>query len=451
MNRGILTVIVIFVLLYILKGQVTFAEWIELNTAFWYVFSRGIIIPSEKGYNRLAKNNDPVYTELFKRLNKEYGKVVKSYVYFQDMTFILDAELEQTILLYSPEYFGPGKFKKNVFKQFMNKNLGVVVDDEWKLTRRFNEHILEFKNDNPRDIISIVNRSILKYLSRPPLNVQDFIYLADRIAFTITFGNIPYNDVVYTIIKESQSSLSLHGYDNIKTDTRTEFEKLVQSSLRQPNNVNCLMKRVIGQRIIDPTKEMNYEIIRDQVLHWIFPARSIVLFSVPIFMTLILSDLNIYQLLKEEAMNNPPEHMLNSKNTYLHVCILEMLRLYNLVITLLRTSRGSIRMCDTEFRKGENLFMLFPYLLRSEKYFINPNKFYPNRFRESDMLKKHPNFPFSVGPQTCPGIDISMIMIKMMILHLFRWNYRLESESDKVDLDNTPYGINVYKTKFSVV
>lgn len=434
-----------FILLYILKDQVTFPEWLQLNIAFLYVVSRGIIIPSKSGYNRLANQSDPVYSEMFKLLNKKYGKIVKSNVYFQNMTFILDPELEQTILLYSPYYFGPGIFKKNIFKQFMNKNVGVAVDNDWKLTRRFNEHILDYKSKNPKNITSIIDFAISKHITTPPLNIHHFIHLANHIAFSITFGNIPYNKVVYTIIKESQSYLSLHGYNNINPTTRSTFEKLIKESLKYPNNIG-LIQRVIKQKIIDPNKEINYELIRDQILHWIFPSRNIILFVIPIFLSLTLSDLNIYHKLKQEIIYNSYDYMINDKNTYLHFCLLETLRLYNIVITLLRTTRKSIKLRDINFEKGENLFMLFPYLLRSEKYVSNPHKFYPERFKLSKLPH---NFPFSIGPQSCPGMDISLIILKTIVIHLFKYNYRLES--DKIDLNNTPYGINVYKLKFSIV
>lgn len=467
MNLIIISLItLLFIVLinwYKQNNNVTLIEWFKLNKAFYNVFMRGIIIPHEGGYQRWANVKDLMYTKLFKELNIKYGKTCKANAFGLTMTMILDTQLEQCILILSPKFFGPGYFKKNIFKQFMNKNLGVLVNKEWKLARIFNERILGFKKENIT-LLPIIKNAVDKNFKEPPKNINDFIYLAEQISYTLVLGNIPYNQIMFDIIIESQPPTSLWDIDNVSQETRNRYNKFLYKVLMNPPKgglIERITKKDFGQhtnawRHLNAAKHSNacpmdnYTMIKDQVLHWLFPARSIIVFTIPIFMVIMTSFPNEYQKIINELKNYTEEDIIQNKNTYFHFSILETLRLYNLVITLLRTARKNMTLNKIKFHKNEHLFMLFPYLLRSPKFFGNVNKYDPSRWQKSSLLRKYPNFPFSVGPQTCPGIDVSMTLIKVMLLKLFKYNYTLISDNKLEDINNLPFGINVYNTRFDV-
>ena len=101
---------------------------------------------------------------------------------------------------------------------------------------------------------------------------------------------------------------------------------------------------------------------------------------------------------------------------------------------------------DINFKRGEQIFILFSSILRDEKMFDNPDNFIPERWYGKSVEQQ--DFVFGVGPQQCPTKRISPIFYKAILYNLLM-NYKYKS-TQPILKSRELYFINPYKIRFSI-
>ncbi|KAH0818879.1 hypothetical protein GEV33_003912 [Tenebrio molitor] len=105
--------------------------------------------------------------------------------------------------------------------------------------------------------------------------------------------------------------------------------------------------------------------------------------------------------------NNTREPTLDDLNRmdYLECVIKETMRLFPIAPVLIRKVLEDVIIRDTMIPEGSNLFIPVHYIHRNSKYWPNPLKFDPDRFKPEEV-EKRPRYcylPFSIPPRNCIG------------------------------------------------
>ncbi|WCJ22585.1 Cytochrome P450 709B1 [Euphorbia peplus] len=138
------------------------------------------------------------------------------------------------------------------------------------------------------------------------------------------------------------------------------------------------------------------------------------------------------EVLSECGMKIPDSEML-SKLKLVNIVLLEVLRLYNPVISLLRTPTEDIKLDNLMIPKGTSLEIHIHKIHTSKEYWGNDvNDFNPLRFQNGiAKAANHPNafMPFSIGPRICIGQTFAMLEAKLVVsLILQRFSFSLSSD-----------------------
>ena len=133
---------------------------------------------------------------------------------------------------------------------------------------------------------------------------------------------------------------------------------------------------------------------------------------------------------------------------------METLRLNNPVVTTFRTLLVDFKFDNRyKFKKGTQFLILNNPVLREKEFFINPNKFTPDRWTPN-MEKSYYSISFNQGPQKCPGKELAIFLCQSFIVRFFQLfgileNYKI-LKSNKINTKHIPQMINPCNIKFFI-
>ncbi|KAJ9599645.1 hypothetical protein L9F63_026503, partial [Diploptera punctata] len=107
---------------------------------------------------------------------------------------------------------------------------------------------------------------------------------------------------------------------------------------------------------------------------------------------------------------------------YLEMFIKESLRLYPSVPFYGRELSEDISFGEYTVPAGANVFIATFGIHRDPKYFLDPEKFDPDRFLPENSINRHSHcyIPFAAGPRNCVGQKFAMFEIKATLCQLLR-------------------------------
>ena len=360
--------------------------------------------------------------------------------------YILDTNLAIKILNDSPFYFEAGTIKKNTFDRIMPNNLGIskcpainlyktkVISNlncPWMKRRIFNENVLGTQNMNT--FFKCIPNIIAKNITEKPRNIDDFKILSFKIVANTIFGcNSPkYKKILNTYINIVKSKKNIK-----KTKFYKKYENLIHKGYK--TDQLCSLLYLSNKYMND--HEM---IIDDQIPHWFGPFIFIISFLIPILLCIILNNKDIYQKLMLEISSD--SFNIFSTQTYLHCCIIEHIRLFNTInINIQRTVNRTMTYEGINFKKGDQIFILFSSILRDQNKFFKPDQFIPERWTNQPEISQ--DFVFGIGPQQCPSKKITPVYYKSIIYSILKnYNY---SNVKPILVSKNLYFINPYDIHF---
>ena len=406
---------------------------------------RGIISPNRFWY----KISDLVLSDgsgvnLYNDLKKENKDFTESEMFGKKIYIVTNEKYIRIILDNSPNLFQVGEFKKIFFKSFMSKNVGVSSGCPWAKRRKINETALD--TDRLHRYYKKYDNDIYKYLKnwedQITFEFEDFYNFGKYIVAKIVFNVDHIDDKVYEVFSEA-NTLEVFVNSNFKIEPDI-YDKYLDT-------LNYYIENPQPKSLIDLClkSSQNKEDILHQIPHFMFPIISISVSVIPRLLVLLFNHKDVLQKVIEEINSvNDNSHLF-----YLRKCILESVRLNNLVITTFRTLSEDFSF-DKEysFEKGDQFLILNNPVLRETEYFENPNEFIPERWTE-EMEKSYYALSFGQGPQRCPGKDLSIYLCQSFIYNFFKIkniNKDTIIKTNKLDTTNIPQIINPFSIKIQI-
>ena len=422
---------------------------IRINIMNFFIVNRGLLAPNcfwWKMSNFFLEDANGI--ELYKELKAKYGKWASINVMGTPTVLIMNLDYIKQILNHSPNTFCVGKLKYNFFRPFMEKNVGVSKGCPWKRRRKLNEEVLG--TDFLHPYADIYNQMISKIIhENVPTNFEQFQETAKKIISRIVFNKPMLPPKIFEIFNVANS-----------------LDAVINSNFELPPKLNEFYRKFIWDELQNPqpysllslTQDTNLhkEELIDQVPHWMFPIGGIIHTVVARTLVLLCNHGPIFENLVHRLQKLDINSIKDINNLYyLRACILECLRLNNLVTSTFRTACTDVSFTDdAQFSKGTQFLILNNPILREPECFDSPNKYIPERWTP-ELENSYCTLLFNQGPQRCPGKDLSLFLMQSLIVHYLNYSGVLSGRTtlytQKIDTENIPQMINPCTITFTTI
>ena len=273
---------------------------------------------------------------------------------------------------------------------------------------------------------------ISKWRHKYKLVYTDFLQLGRYMVAKIVFGVDSVPDDVFNMFSLANSTDALLDPDfQIDPKIKNNYLKVLNNYIDNPQP-NSLVKLCN-----DSILSNNREEILHQIPHFIFPIVAICISVIPRLLLLLCNHKHTLQkVIDEIKVSNDP-----TKLSYIRQCVLESLRLNNLVTTFRTLLQDFTFDNKYSFQKGTQFLILNNPVLREKEYFEKPNQFIPERWTP-EMEKSYYAISFNQGPQRCPGKEMVIFLAQSFLYNFFRIKKFTTVETIKVDTNNIPQIIN---------
>lgn len=454
MNFYTLLIIIVIIILYFIFNS----DRVKILMLQTMIFLRGVLTPNCNCYSIseiiLGDNQNGIQTyNYFKDKGIDFTKID---MFGYPIYVVTNIEYIKIILDNSPNIFSVGKIKDKFFKTFMEYNVGVSSGCPWKNRRILNEKVLDIDrlHKHSERYNNIINNLIRKYRNNNQYkyNHKDFVKIGRKIANSIIFNSNSIPSNFYDIFSEP-NNLSLFYSKNFTIDTIVEnrYLDIINFYIDNPVKGSLIYDLV---NITDNKKE-----ILHQVPHFIFPIVGLFVVVVPRLLTILCNNKECMKKVVDEInklINTAIE--INSREiyslNYLRNCIMETLRLNNLVMTTFRTLTQDYKFNNKNyFKKGDQFLILNNPILRQEEFFYKPDTFIPDRWN-TDKEQEYYALSYSQGPQRCPGKELSIFLIQSFIFNfitIYDLNRDKKLECIKIDTEKIPQVINPCKIEIEII
>ena len=432
--------------------QLSIKDKLNLQLMYIVFYKRGLAGFRKDDVNNLKNYyiNDPLGIKIFNKVKNEYKNGVAAWdLIFKKIFVIGNPALVKFILDKSPNVFGPSTFKHIFTGKIMPNNIGVTkcpfsktqICKEYTEKREMNEHVFGTKKgiDFKKHIIN----SICKNLNNKLNNADDFKDFTLNSMADLYFGHN--NPQLQKILKEMFNFIDMDSDLSIKS----LFNKLSYARKPMERVAEYIRNNDMGSGIFSRFK--NYEYMNNhefdlsnEIPHWIGPYMAMMSFFLPILLFTITKRPDVYETLMSEIDSGILD--IATTNTYIHYCVIEFLRLYNILfVQPARICQGDIEFKGIKIPKGTELALNLNTLLRDEKEFNNPDDFIPKRWEHKDLETQHIVFGF--GTQRCPSIHFTPLVFKITLKKLLT-KFKYDINSNTYPSSTVPQWIDGYSINF---
>jgi cytochrome P450 len=408
-----MTALPIVVLVIIVCVSVVYVNYynIRINIINFLIINRGLLAPNCFWWRvSTLLLEDANGINLYQELKARYGKQTSVNVMGTTTVLIMDLGYIKQILDNSPNTFCVGKLKYNFFKPFMRDNVGVSKGCPWARRRRLNEavlgtDVLHAHADTHNQMIGAVIRD------RVPSNFDEFLEAAKKIVSRIVFNKPRIPDEIFEIFSVANSlDAVVNSNFELPPQLNRTYREFIWSELQNPEPLSLVS--------LTAATDLRKEELIDQVPHWMFPIGGIVHTVSARTLALLCNHRSIFSKLLEHLREVDITSAADIDSAwYLRCCILECLRLNNLVTSTFRTACTDVSFEDgTRFEKGTQFLILNNPILREPECFESPNEFIPERW-SAGLERSYCALLFNQGPQRCPGKDLSLFIIQSVVVH----------------------------------
>lgn len=192
----------------------------------------------------------------------------------------------------------------------------------------------------------------------------------------------------------------------------------------------------------DPDIDLPPNQIRDEVATFLIAGHETTALSLTYTLSLLSWYPDVRRRVRAEAKealgDGPPTHEDLSALTYTKRAYQEALRLYPPAWAVFRRVNGDVRLGEYYLEDGSAIIMPLRSIHRDGRYFEEPERFDPDRWRRCDPNDVSAYRPFSSGPHACIGRGFALSGATLTIARLVREFDISVPESALDDLRLTP-------------
>ena len=418
------------------------------------IVNRGILAPNCFWYKISDMFlNDGTGINLYNKFKVKYGDFAPLYMFGENVYLVTNNQIIKQILDNSPDIFGVGTLKRQFFRSFMEKNVGVSGGCPWKKRRFINEHALK------TDLLHVYSTEYNDYLhqyfvennwrEKSIFAYDDFVNLGKFMASKIVFGTDTIYPEAFKIYNEANT---IRAYDDkfvLNKKIHDDYSSILNRFIDNPAD-KSLVKQLLEV-------SNNKEEIFHQIPHFIFPIVGLFITTAPrLLVFLFNSTENLEKVIKEiRGVFGTNKHINGDtiyKLSFLRKCVLETVRLNNPVITTFRTllqdysfGANTGASVGKTFTKGTQFLILNNPVLREKEFFEQPNQFNPSRWTP-EMEKSYYSISFNQGPQRCPGKELAIFLVQSFVFNFLIMKKISQSiqniKTNFIDIKNVPQIIN---------
>ncbi len=207
---------------------------------------------------------------------------------------------------------------------------------------------------------------------------------------------------------------------------------IIRARRAHPKPANDLLQTLLDMRD-ESGAAMSDEQLRDEVMTLFLAGHETTANSITWTMRLLAENPK-----KEAALHAELRAVLHGRApvagdlpqlTYTEMVVKEALRLYPPAWGIGRRALEEFELAGYRIPAGTNLFMLQWITQRDARFFLDPERFEPERWQEdptrTGKLPRFAYFPFGGGPRVCVGAGFAM-MEAMLLLATFAQRFRFE-------------------------
>jgi len=438
MNNYLILSVIITLIIY------TNYDYIKIWFINRIIVQRGILTPNYFWY-KISDIflSDGAGINLYNDFKQKYGDFALSNMFYKKLYLVTNNDYIKIILDNSPDIFSVGDIKKQFFKSFMEKNVGVSTGCPWKRRRKINEVVLDtdtlhkysekYNND--------IHEQLLKWKDKQNLDYNNFLKLGKKMVAKIIFNTDNIHEDIFNILSEA-NTIDVFSNPNFKIDPKI-YDNYI-------NTLNYQIDNPKPKSFVDLclTVSNDKDEILHQIPHFIFPIVGLYITSLPRLLIMIFNHKDVLEKVINEVNSVNNNNSVNIYQlTYIRKCIMETLRLINPLVTTFRSLSQDFTFDDKySFKKGTQFLILNNPVLREKEYFKNPHKFIPDRWTP-EMEKSYYAISFNQGPQRCPAKELVIFLLQSFIYNFFKIkNITMNTivEINEVDINNIPQITNPF-------
>ncbi len=371
---------------------------------------------------------------------------------------LCDRHAIRHVLENSPKKYGPGSAKERGMKKFQPYALTITeAGDTFDVRRALAEDVLGFGrrvHEDGEQLLDVVDREIGQMEIKDSLGWNDIDDLSKRISQKLVLGRV--HKDLFSQLEALMERGNLAALKDPGDETETgadlplqEFESKLESAYQHAQAGDTLCKR-LATAIKDPTLTAGLKakqiVPHGQIIHWLFAIRGT--FAVHTAYTLYLlarhpnAQEDLFKDLAKVSGNGVAKlysallkerKTINDRLVRLEQCILEAARLWPGVPLITRRATGAddipLTGYATRINKDEEI-LIHNVANNRDPRFIGqcPHAFKPDRWKPrgvgpTDLEPRLAWYAeggdyttiFSNGPQTCPGRDFALLLIKAIV------------------------------------
>lgn len=431
-------------------------------------------LPGPKGLPFVGSLHKVTFTDLhnhFENWANEYGGVYKLKLGPSKITVVTKPEIIQEILKARPKGFIRMRKMDKILRAEGVHGLFNAEGEEWKIHRRIIAKGLDVKHQQQffPSIVNTVERFYKKLnsvcIKNDNYSIQDdLLRFTVDVTTTLAFG-IDMNTLEQEggVIQEHMDKLfpvifkrinePFPLYKIYKTKKDREFDKAVKAvdklidgfietgreRIRNNSELKENPSNLLESIILAAEEESIFEDkdIKGNLLTLLMAGEDTTAHSLSWIIFFLCQHTDVQEKLHKEASEILlDEHFLTnysklSELPYTEAVINEAIRLKPVAPIMIFEPTEDIEIDNYLFSKGCKIFTQFRLGSTSDTYFSNGKTFLPERWLKDNSVSKCPVHnidaytPFGSGPRFCPGKNLAMLEMKMILTMLMK-NFTVE-------------------------
>ena len=423
----------------------------------------------------VRKNPIPYHKKYFDKLGDSFSlKIGKS----KHLILSRDNEVAQYILQKNQKNYYKSKFQSVYLSKYLGKGLLTVDGEFWLKQRRLIQPA--FHKQKMNQLVENMNKTITSELE---VLVQDkpidLFPVMSQLAFNVVAKSLFEFSVseenltrIKYIIEEVQNFLvkeirlphkawwfSLSGQVKKHLELAEENNKIIKGIIEDrvgsKKEINDLLNMLLETRYEDTGEGMSVKQLIDEIKILFIAGHETTANALTFTLYLLAGNPDVQQKIFDEiteieSQTNDIVEQLQ-KMTYTNAVLNESMRLFPPAWITDRENIEDDNLAGYQIKKGTLIGVSFYELHRNPKYWVDPEKFIPERFLGDQKKQSMQYFyPFGAGPRMCIGAGFAIYEMCLAISNIVK-NYNIKSVNNEIQFNPLitlkPVGVEVLFSK----